>query len=149
MDAVLGKYSEEDKRKALELLDMIGLKDMIYKRAGDLSGGQKQRVGIARALMQDPALLLCDEPIASLDPASSKIIMDQIQKMTKEREIACIVNLHQVDVAKNYADRIVGIHKGEVVFDDVPEKLDEAMIEKIYEMPIQELTVGLEKGKVS
>ena len=149
MDAVLGKYSEEDKRKALELLDMIGLKDMIYKRAGDLSGGQKQRVGIARALMQDPALLLCDEPIASLDPASSKIIMDQIQKMTKEREIACIVNLHQVDVAKTYADRIVGIHKGEVVFDDVPEKLDEAMIEKIYEMPIQELTVGLEKGKVS
>lgn len=149
MDAVLGKYSEEDKRKALELLDMIGLKDMIYKRAGDLSGGQKQRVGIARALMQDPALLLCDEPIASLDPASSKIIMDQIQKMTKEREIACIVNLHQVDVAKTYADRIVGIHKEEVVFDDVPEKLDEAMIEKIYEMPIQELTVGLEKGKVS
>ena len=69
--------------------------------------------------------------------------------MTKEREIACIVNLHQVDVAKTYADRIVGIHKGEVVFDDVPEKLDEAMIEKIYEMPIQELTVGLEKGKVS
>ncbi|WP_310605026.1 phosphonate ABC transporter ATP-binding protein [Anaerosporobacter sp.] len=149
VDSMFGRYSEEDKKKALEILDMIGLKENIYKRAGELSGGQKQRVGIARALMQEPSLLLCDEPIASLDPSSSKIIMDQIHKMSKERNIACIVNLHQVDVAKTYADRIIGIHKGRVVFDDVPEKLTDDMIERIYETPIAELTVGLEKGQVS
>ena len=72
---------------------MIGLEGMLYKKAGELSGGQKQRVGIARALMQDPALLLCDEPIASLDPSSSKIIMDQIREMARSRNIGCIVNL--------------------------------------------------------
>lgn len=85
-NAVLGRYSEADKEKALELLRMIGLEGMLYKKAGELSGGQKQRVGIARALMQDPALLLCDEPIASLDPSSSKIIMDQIRDMARMRQ---------------------------------------------------------------
>ena len=113
---------------------------------GELSGGQKQRVGIARALMQDPALLLCDEPIASLDPSSSKVIMDQIKQMAKTRNIACIVNLHQVDVALAYADRIVGIHRGTIVFDDVPSKLTGAMIETIYDAPLEQLTVGIEEG---
>lgn len=149
INAVLGKYSEKDKKKALRILEMIGLKDMVYKRAGELSGGQKQRVGIARAIMQEPSLLLCDEPIASLDPSSSKIIMDQIYHMTKESNIACIVNLHQVDVAKTYADRIVGIHKGRVVFDDVPDKLTDEMIERIYETPISQLTVAMERGQAS
>ena len=135
-DAVLGRYTEEDKRKAIELLNMIGLEDMMYKKAGELSGGQKQRVGIARALMQDPTLLLCDEPIASLDPSSSRIIMNQIQEMAKTRNIACIVNLHQVDVAMAYADRIIGIHQGRIVFDDVPDKLTASTIETIYDAPI-------------
>lgn len=145
-DAVLGRYTEEDKRKAIELLNMIGLEDMMYKKAGELSGGQKQRVGIARALMQDPTLLLCDEPIASLDPSSSRIIMNQIQEMAKTRNIACIVNLHQVDVAMAYADRIIGIHQGRIVFDDVPDKLTASTIETIYDAPIDKLTVGLEEG---
>ena len=146
-DAVLGRYSEEDKKKALEILEMVGLRGMLYKRAGELSGGQKQRVGIARALMQDPVLLLCDEPIASLDPNSSKVIMDQIQQMAHKNQIACIVNLHQVDVARTYADRIVGIHQGRVVFDDVPEKLTDQMIETIYDAPLSQLTVNMEGGK--
>ena len=147
-NAVLGRYSEEDKEKALEILRMIGLEGMLYKKAGELSGGQKQRVGIARALMQDPALLLCDEPIASLDPSSSKIIMDQIRDMARMRNIGCIVNLHQVDVAKTYGDRIVGIHQGRVVFDGPPQELTNSMIETIYDAPIEELTVGLEEEKV-
>ncbi len=145
-NAVMGRYSEEDKHKAVQLLNMIGLKDMIYKKAGELSGGQKQRVGIARALMQDPTLLLCDEPIASLDPSSSRVIMNQIQEMAKIRNIACIVNLHQVDVAMAYADRIIGIHQGRIVFDDVPDKLTASMIETIYDAPIDKLTIGLEEG---
>lgn len=145
-NAVMGRYSEEDKHKAVQLLNMIGLKDMIYKKAGELSGGQKQRVGIARALMQDPTLLLCDEPIASLDPSSSRVIMNQIQEMAKTRNIACIVNLHQVDVAMAYADRIIGIHQGRIVFDDVPDKLTASMIETIYDAPIDKLTIGLEEG---
>ena len=149
MNAILGNYSEEDKQKALDLLEMIGLSDFLYKKAGELSGGQKQRVGIARAMMQDPALLLCDEPIASLDPSSSKTVMDQIRDMTKRNNIACIVNLHQVDVAIKYADRIIGIHKGRIVFDDVPKKLTEAMIERIYDAPIGELTVGMEGGEAA
>ena len=140
-NAVMGRYSEEDKHKAVQLLNMIGLKDMIYKKAGELSGGQKQRVGIARALMQDPTLLLCDEPIASLDPSSSRVIMNQIQEMAKTRNIACIVNLHQVDVAMAYADRIIGIHQGRIVFDDVPDKLTASMIETIYDAPIDKLTI--------
>lgn len=145
-NAVTGHYSEEDKRKALEILTMIGLEGMIYKKAGELSGGQKQRVGIARALMQDLTLLLCDEPIASLDPSSSKIIMDQIHQMAKTKNIACIVNLHQVDVAINYADRIVGIHQGRIVFDDTPDKLTNSMIERIYGVPLEDLTMGMEEG---
>lgn len=146
-DAILGRYSEQDKAKALELLKVVGLDGMAYKRAGELSGGQKQRVGIARALMQDPSLLLCDEPIASLDPSSSKVIMDQIQQMAKQRQIACVVNLHQVDVAKAYADRIVGIHQGRVVFDGPPEELTDSMIERIYDTPLDQLTVHMEGGK--
>jgi phosphonate transport system ATP-binding protein len=145
--AVLGQYSEQDKERALEILKMIGLDSFLYKKASELSGGQKQRVGIARALMQNPDLLLCDEPIASLDPSSSKIIMDQIRDMTKHHNIACIVNLHQVDVAMKYADRIIGIHNGRIVFDGIPSRLNGEMIERIYGAPLSQLTVGMEGGE--
>ena len=96
---VFGLYSEEDKQEGLDLLEELGLADFAYNRASDLSGGQKQRVGIARAIIQGPKLLLCDEPIASLDPSSAKTIMDLLRDMTRKRNIACIVNLHQLDVA--------------------------------------------------
>ncbi len=141
-NAVLGRYSEADKEKALELLRMIGLEEMLYKRAGELSGGQKQRVGIARALMQDPALLLCDEPIASLDPSSSKIIMDQMRDMARKRNIGCIVNLHQVDVALQYSTRIIGLSKGEIVFDGPPQQLDDETIQRIYGTSRENLMLG-------
>lgn len=130
---VFSRYREEDKRAAIELLVRVGLQNEIYKRADELSGGQKQRVGIARALMQKPKLILADEPIASLDPKSSAVVMDTIYDNCTSRGIACLVNLHQVEAAKKYATRIVGIKGGEKVFDGKPEELTDEMIRRIYE----------------
>ena len=139
---VLGLYSEADKQEGLDLLAELGLADFAYNRASDLSGGQKQRVGIARAIMQGPKLLLCDEPIASLDPSSAKTIMDLLRDMARRRNIACIVNLHQLDVALKYSTRIIGLSKGEVVFDGPPERLDDATIERIYGTSRENLMMG-------
>ena len=139
---IIGLYSEADKRAAVELLKEIDLGPFVYNRAAELSGGQKQRVGIARAVMQDPKIMLCDEPIASLDPSSSKVIMDMIRTMSAKRGITCVVNLHQIDVALKYATRIIGLHKGKVVFDGPPAELDAATIETIYNTSIDELMIG-------
>ena len=139
---VLGLYSEADKQEGLDLLAELGLADFAYNRASDLSGGQKQRVGIARAIMQGPRLLLCDESIASLDPSSAKTIMDLLRDMARRRNIACIVNLHQLDVALKYSTRIIGLSKGEVVFDGPPERLDDATIEQIYGTSRENLMMG-------
>ncbi len=139
---VFGLYSEEDKQEALDLLEELGLESFAYNRASDLSGGQKQRVGIARAIMQQPKLLLCDEPIASLDPSSAKTIMDLLRDMARRRNIACIVNLHQLDVALNYSSRIIGLSKGQVVFDGSPELLDDGTIERIYGTSRENLMMG-------
>ena len=139
---VFGLYSEADKQEALDLLNELGLADFAYNRASDLSGGQKQRVGIARAIMQGPKLLLCDEPIASLDPSSAKTIMDLLRDMTRRRNIACIVNLHQLDVALKYSTRIIGLSKGEIVFDGPPERLDDVTIERIYGTSRENLMMG-------
>lgn len=139
---VLGLYSEEDKKKAIDLLQELGLGSFCYNRAADLSGGQKQRVGIARAIMQDPKLLLCDEPIASLDPSSAKTIMDTLRQMAQKRNIACIVNLHQLDVALRYSTRIIGLSKGEIVFDGAPEELTDEIMERIYGTSRENLMMG-------
>ncbi|MBQ8296538.1 MAG: phosphonate ABC transporter ATP-binding protein [Ruminococcus sp.] len=139
---VCGMYSEDDKKKALALLEELGMEQFAYNRASDLSGGQKQRVGIARAIMQEPKLLLCDEPIASLDPSSAKTIMDLLRDMTSKRNIACIVNLHQLDVAVKYSTRIIGLSKGEIVFDGVPSELTDEMIERIYGTSRENLMIG-------
>lgn len=136
---MLGLYSEADKEKAAALLSEIKLGDFMNARAQDLSGGQKQRVGIARAFMQDPKILLCDEPIASLDPSSARIIMDMICSMAKSRGIACLVNLHQIDIARYYATRIIGLQKGKIVFDGKPEELTDQAAESIYGAPVGEL----------
>ena len=142
LNGILGRYKEEYKIEALNLLNELGLKDFAYNRASDLSGGQKQRVGIARAIMQNPKILLCDEPIASLDPSSAKTIMDLLKSMTAKRNIACLVNLHQLDVAVNYSTRIIGLAKGEVMFNDSPCNLNAAMIEKIYGTSRENLMIG-------
>ena len=142
LKGILGLYTEEEKETALSLLEELGVGNFCYNRASDLSGGQKQRVGIARAIMQDPKLLLCDEPIASLDPFSAKVIMDVLRDMTSKRNIACIVNLHQLDVAMKYSTRIIGLHKGELDFDGRPDELTEDVIECIYGTSKENLTIG-------
>lgn len=147
LKGVFGMYSEEDKRKALDLLKELGLEQFSYNRASDLSGGQKQRVVIARAIMQNPKLLLCDEPIASLDPSSAKTIMDLLHNMTQKRNIACIVNLHQLDVALKYSTRIIGLSKGEIVFDGAPAQLNDEMIERIYGTSRESLMIGGSKDE--
>ncbi|QOY38233.1 phosphonate ABC transporter ATP-binding protein [Anaerobacillus isosaccharinicus] len=129
---MLGIYSEEEKRQAIKLLGMLGLEQEIYKRCDQLSGGQKQRVGIARALIQDPKLLLCDEPIASLDPNASKVIMDYLKTVSTTMGITVIVNLHQVDVALNYSDQIIGVSKGEIVYHGSPKDITNSQIHSIY-----------------
>lgn len=142
LKGIFGRYTEEDKTKAIELLEELGLQDYGYHRTSDLSGGQKQRVGIARAIMQEPKILLCDEPIASLDPSSAKNIMDLLSTMTQKRNITCIVNLHQVDVAKKYSTRIIGLSKGKIVFDGKPEELIDSAIETIYGTSKENLMIG-------
>jgi len=144
---MFGRYKEADKRTAVDLLSEIELTEQMYNRASELSGGQKQRVGIARAIIQDPAVLLCDEPIASLDPSVSRVIMEMIYKMTADRGITTIVNLHQIDVAMKYATRIIGLHKGELVFDGTPAQLDKETIELIYNTSIDKLIIGEEFKK--
>ena len=129
---ILGIYSEEEKKEAFTFLEKVNMTKYAYQKCNELSGGQKQRVGIARAIMQKPKLLLCDEPIASLDPKTSENIMDYLKKIVTELKITCIVNLHQVDIAKKYSNRIIALNKGEKIFDDNPESLTNDTIEFIY-----------------
>jgi phosphonate transport system ATP-binding protein len=137
---VLGIYSKEEKAQAYRLLQVLGLQEQVYKRCDQLSGGQKQRVGIARALVQDPKMLLCDEPIASLDPNSSKVIMEHLRDICSNMGITVVVNLHQVDVAINYSDRIIGVNKGTVVYDGSPAGLTKEKLRSIYGAEYDKLT---------
>ena len=139
MSGAVGHYSEGEKEKAFEILAKLGLTEQAYKRCDELSGGQKQRVGIARSLMQEPRMILCDEPIASLDPNSSKIIMDHLRDINETMKITCIFNLHQVDVALKYSQRIIGITLGNIVYDGPPEMLTKAKIHEIYQSSEGEL----------
>lgn len=128
----LSLFSEDEKKAAFEALEQVGLGCCAYMRADQLSGGQKQRVGIARALVQDPLLILADEPIASLDPISSRTVMEHLRWAADEKGIACLVSLHQVEYAQQFSDRIVGISGGKVVFDGSPAELTAAKVAEIY-----------------
>ncbi len=132
LEGILGIYTEEEKIQAFDIVVGLGLKEEVYKRCDQLSGGQKQRVGIARSLVQNPKMILCDEPIASLDPNASKVIMDHLKNICREKNITCLVNLHQVDTAIKYSDRIIGINSGEVVFNGSPKELSRDRIYEIY-----------------
>ena len=129
---VLRKFPPGDVDRAFRLLDAVGLGEFATERADQLSGGQRQRVGIARALMQEPDLMLADEPTSSLDPKTSVEIMELIARRAGERDIPVIVNIHNVELARRFADRIVGMSKGEVVFDGPPRALEDSHLLTIY-----------------
>lgn len=135
-------FSKDDINLALECLNKVGLKEYATKRADTLSGGQQQRVAIARALAQKPKVILADEPMASLDPHTAKVIMDLLKKINQEEKIIVIVNLHVVELAKEYADRIIGISKGKVVFDDKPHFLDKYFNAIYYEEETRMVNAG-------
>jgi phosphonate transport system ATP-binding protein len=132
-------YDKEDVEKANEILCKLGLEDRKFFKCKDLSGGQKQRVGIGRALIQDPDIILCDEPIASLDPQSSKLIMQHLRDISWELKIPCLVNLHQVEIAKRYSDRIIGLNSGTIVFNGKPEDITMTDLERIYGASFDEI----------
>lgn len=125
-------YPQNVITEAFRLLERVGLESFIDKRADQLSGGQRQRVGIARALLQNPQILLIDEPTASLDPKTSRQIMRLIKELCAERQLSAIINIHDVSLAQQFADRIIGLKSGQVVFDGQPEALDTEMLTLIY-----------------
>jgi phosphonate transport system ATP-binding protein len=130
--AWLRRFPDADIARAFELLDAVGLGDLATQRADQLSGGQRQRVGIARALMQEPDLLLADEPTSSLDPKTSVEIMELIARRASASGIPALVNIHNVELARRYADRIIGMSKGNIVFDGPPQALEDSHLLAIY-----------------
>ena len=115
--ALRRNFPPEDVERAYELLDLVGLDGMEDKRVDELSGGQRQRVGIARAVVQEPKILLADEPTSSLDPETSRDVMELLTDIAEDRDVPVLINIHEVDLAEAYADRILGLHAGELVFD--------------------------------
>jgi phosphonate transport system ATP-binding protein len=125
-------YDTEDKRTALEALDTVGLLDFAEQRAGSMSGGQKQRVGIARALVQNPDLLLADEPVSSLDPKAARDVMSYMKEAAGERGLTTLASLHQVNIAREFGERFIGVRDGAVVFDGTREDLTMEVVDEIY-----------------
>ena len=128
----LRKFLQSDINAAFGLLEKVGLDTMVNKRADELSGGQRQRVGIARALIQKPDILLVDEPTASLDPKTSRQIMRLITELCEENQLAAIINIHDVALAQMYAERIVGLREGSIVYDGPPDDLKPDVLTEIY-----------------
>ena len=130
--ALLGAYPKEDKLAALEALDKVGILDKAFVRADQLSGGQQQRVALARTLAQDPKIILADEPVASLDPVTAKQVMDDFQRINEEMKITVLINIHHVDLALQYATRVVGIRAGEVVYDGPASAVTDEVLATVY-----------------
>ena len=130
--ALLGAYPKKDKLEALEALDKVGILDKAFVRADQLSGGQQQRVALARTLAQNPKIILADEPVASLDPVTAKQVMDDFRRINREMNISVLINLHHVDLALQYADRVIGIKAGEVVYDGPASEVNEAVLAEVY-----------------
>ena len=130
--AALRRYPRPDIRRAFELMERVGIAHYANKRADELSGGERQRVGVVRALMQEPQILLADEPTASLDPKTSEQIMELLRTLSDELSLPVLINIHNVAEAKAYTDRIVGMRYGRIIFDGLPAQLDDAAMDEIY-----------------
>ena len=132
-------WPEEDVAIAMSALDQFDMAQLAAQRADQLSGGQQQRVAIARAMVQQPELILADEPIASLDPRNTKIVMDAILRINKHFGITVLCNLHSLDLARSYCDRLIGMAAGRIVFDDVPAALTEHIARELYDLEAHEV----------
>ncbi|HVZ38339.1 MAG TPA: phosphonate ABC transporter ATP-binding protein [Candidatus Kapabacteria bacterium] len=132
LDSMLGRFPKKDRDIALRYIREVGLAEKVRSRAANLSGGQQQRVAIARALAQQPSVILADEPMASLDPKLAEIVLGMLRRFNREEGITVIVNLHVLELARHYADRIIALRAGEVVFDGSPAELSEEVVERIY-----------------
>jgi phosphonate transport system ATP-binding protein len=126
-------FSRDEQRQALINLKRVGLLDHAYKRADELSGGEQQRVAIARTLMQRPALILADEPVSSLDPKLSRVVLDILQRVCREDGITALVSLHTLELTREYADRVIGLKDGLIVFDGPTNQLTDTVVEQVYQ----------------
>ena len=137
---LLGAFRKEDKIKALESLEKVGILDKAYVRADQLSGGQQQRVALARTLTQDPQIILADEPVAALDPVTARQVMQDFVRINQEMGISILLNIHHVELALEYAVRIIGIRSGRIVYDGPSANVDQAVLDTIYadEAPAEE-----------
>ncbi len=142
---LFGFYTKKDKIEALKALDKVGILDKAYIRADQLSGGQMQRVALSRTLAQNPSIILADEPVASLDPITANMIMSDFQKINREYNITIITNMHHVDLALNYVDRVIGIYAGEVVFDGPSSAVTDEILKEIYQRELTEEDVMFKK----
>ncbi len=136
--SLLGWFTEQEKREALQALQQVGLAEYALKRASDLSGGQQQRVAIARALMQKAQLILADEPIASLDPESSRLVMETLQQINRDLGITVVVTLHQVDYAQKFCPRAIALREGEIFFDGATRELSGELLTQLYGKQVRE-----------
>lgn len=130
--SMVGAWTKEEKERAYLALERVGIVEKTWTRASQLSGGQQQRVAIARALAQDPSVMLADEPVASLDPPTAQMVMKDLQRINRDLGITTIVNLHFLDLARQFGDRVIGMRDGKVVFDGPGSEADDAAFESIY-----------------
>lgn len=137
--SLFGIFTKEEKLQALEALDKVGILEKAFVRTDQLSGGQQQRVALARTLVQNPEIILADEPVAALDPITSRKVMDDFKKINREMNISILVNIHHVELALNYADRIIGICDGKIVYDGKAENVTEEILENVYKGKMDEI----------
>lgn len=140
----LGIFPNENKIQALEALDNVHILDKAYTRVDQLSGGQQQRVALARALAQNPQIILADEPVASLDPVTSKQVMRDFKDINQKNKITILINIHDVDLALEYCDRVIGINKGKIVYDGKSSDITQDILDRIYDNPSSSAEVGSE-----
>lgn len=136
---LVGHYKKEEELKALEALDRVGILDKAYTRVDQLSGGQQQRVALARTLAQDPSIILADEPVAALDPVTANVVMKDFQRINQDFDITVLINIHHVELALEFCDRIIGIRDGEVVYDGPSSNVDPEILNLIYKGQTEEM----------